>query len=69
MLDLAHLIACNDLRDDIEDSFDLFLRTLESHLIFELLGSASQSLLVGGDLVAILVLRLVIHFRIINKPF
>ena len=69
MLYLAHLIACNDLRDDIEDAFDLFLCAPQSHLVLKLLGPASQSLLVGGDLVAILVLRLVIHFRIINEPF
>lgn len=69
MLNLAHLIACNELRDDIEDAFDLFLRAMESHFVFKLLGPASQSLLEGGDLVAILVLGLVIDFRIINKLF
>ena len=69
MLNLAHLIACNDLRDDIEYAFDLFLSAMESHFVFKLLGPASQSLLVGGDLVAILVLRLVIYFWIINKLF
>ena len=68
MLNLLHLVLRDDLRDNLKHAFDLLLRALKSHLILIQLCPAPQALLVGGNLVAILVLRMIVDFRIVDKP-